>query len=398
MKSKTIKILKKWLIPVMFDEEQYNVHMLSKFWEEIIDILEYEYDEFKDISNKLDDFYDSKSPEEKIYNYLVSILQSKKKKLVLLLDNFSEMIEKFDKKERQRLREVSNTSNQLRIIGTSSQVLEFIHNYKEPFFDFFKVITLDELTKKETIKLLNKLGESYKATEIKKVIKEQPERIEALRRLTGGVPRTIILLFELFVDDVDGNSFKDLETILDKVTPLYKDRLDSLKKNQQVIIDAVAQNWDGISVAEISRKTRMPSKIISAQLNQLEKNQLINKITTSTKNNLYQIKERFFNIYYLMRLGKRRNRNKVLWLIRFFEIWCNEQDLIERTQKHIKALRKRCLFDKHAYYISYALSKTYLPFDLEDELIKETRKYLGLIKSEFIADLEKSKVEYWESY
>ena len=157
-------------------------------------------------------------------------LQSKKKKLVLLLDNFSEMIEKFDKKERQRLREVSNTSNQLRIIGTSSQVLEFTHNYKEPFFDFFKVITLDELTKKETIKLLNKLGESYKATEIKKVIKEQPERIEALRRLTGGVPRTIILLFELFVDDVDGNSFKDLETILDKVTPLYKDRLDSLKK------------------------------------------------------------------------------------------------------------------------------------------------------------------------
>ena len=140
----------------------------------------------------------------------------------------------------------------------------------------------------------------------------------------------------------------------------------------------------------------MPSKIISAQLNQLEKNQLIKNITTSTKNNLYQIKERFFNIYDHMRSGKRRNRNKVLWLIRFFEIWCNEQDLIERTQKHIKALRKRCLFDKHAYYISYALSKTHLPFDLEDELIKETRKYLGLIKSEFIADLDKSKVEVLE--
>ena len=34
--------LSKWLIPVMFDEEQYSVHTLAKLWEEIIDFPGYQ--------------------------------------------------------------------------------------------------------------------------------------------------------------------------------------------------------------------------------------------------------------------------------------------------------------------------------------------------------------------
>jgi hypothetical protein len=207
--------LQPWLIPVMFDEEQYSVRTLAKLWEEVIDFLEAEDNSFAGLTDKIDSLYDRKDPEEAIFNLLLDAITKQDKKLILFLDNFGDMTGKFSRKEHQRLREVLITCNRIRIVAASSVVLEFYHNYKEPFFDFFKVITLDELDHDETLLLLRKLGETYKLAEINTIIDERPERIEALRRLAGGVPRTIVLLFEIFADDVDGNSFKDLETILE---------------------------------------------------------------------------------------------------------------------------------------------------------------------------------------
>ena len=381
------------IMPVMFTEEQYGVYNLARLWIEVIDILSDKDASFEPLARAADALYDADNPEEEIYNLLQEELKKRDIQLILLLDNFNDLIGKFERKDNQRLREVLLTSRHMRFIGTSSAILEFNYDYKEPFFDFFKVITLNELNHDETIKLLTKLGETYGAEEIQTIIREQPKRIDALRRLTGGVPRTVVLLFEIFIDDVDGNSFKDLETILDRVTPLYKHRLDSLSTQQQAIIDAIAQNWDAVSTKEIAAKVRMPSKAVSSQLNQLEKNQLIKKIPTSTKNHLYQISERFFNIYYLMRLGRRRNRNRVLWLVKFFEICCGEKDLVERTQRHIKAMQEGRLYDKHAFYVSQALSKTSIPFDLQHQLKEETRTYLTNTKSEYLSDIGPSHLD-----
>ncbi|MBU2583899.1 MAG: sel1 repeat family protein, partial [Bacteroidetes bacterium] len=167
----------------------------------------------------------------------------------------------------------------------------------------------------------------------------------------------------------------------------------SLSTQQQAIIDAIAQNWDAISTKEISKKIRMASKSVSSQLNQLEKNQLIIKIPTSIKNQLYQISERFFNIYYLMRLGKRKNKRKVLWLVKFFEIMCAEKEFIARAQRHIKGIREGQVYDKHAFYVSQALARTHIPAELQHELIIETKKYLSARRSEFIKEIDKSHFE-----
>jgi len=161
------------LIPVMFDEEQYGVLNLARLWEEVIQILADRDETFEPVAGKIDALYDTENPEEEIYKLLIGELKKRKKKLVLLLDNFNDLLGKFTRKENQRLREVLLTSNYLRFIGASSALLEFYYEYKEPFFDFFKVITLNELDRDETILLLTKLGETYGADEIKTIIREQ---------------------------------------------------------------------------------------------------------------------------------------------------------------------------------------------------------------------------------
>ena len=59
----------------------------------------------------------------------------------------------------------------------------------------------------------------------------------------------------MILDD-SASVFEDLEGILDKITPLYKHKMDDLPTQQQVIVDVIALNWDGMITKEISEKTK----------------------------------------------------------------------------------------------------------------------------------------------
>ncbi|MEM9547138.1 MAG: ATPase, partial [Bacteroidota bacterium] len=334
------ELLNTWLIPLVFNEEQYDVSSLSGLWELIAKYLGDKNEAFISLFDEMDSNYlrfdDNDEEYEKfIFNLLIRALKREGKKILLFIDNFGEMFSKLES-ESKRLREILMTCEHIRIIAASSVVSEAFFKYDEPLYEFFKIEKLNELTLEETKLLLLKLGESYNKSKIKKIVENEPERIETLRRLTGGVTRTIILLFEIFIDDETGNAFKDLESVLDRVTPLYKHRMDDLKPQPQKIVHSIAMNWDAIAVKEIAKKTRIPSKTVSAQLHKLVKNGIILKTETTTKNHLYSVRERFFNIWYLMRNGRKGDKNKVIWLARFFENWLNPKALRTRVEKFLQ--------------------------------------------------------------
>ncbi len=399
--------LNEWLLPIVFNEEEYSIRRLYKLWERIATLLEDKYSEFKGLYDEMDASFSS-YPSEEEYEYemfkmLEKRLAEKGKKLILFIDNFGDIFAKFNRQEVQRLRTVLQTNTSFRIFGASSKVLEAFYDNKHPFFEFFKVKRLHGLNKEETIDLLLKLGEAYKQDQIKDIIDTQMGRIEALRRLTGGVIRTIVLLFEIFIDQKQGSAFSDLEAILDRVTPLYKHRMDDLPAQQQEIVEAIAFAWDAVSVSEISQKTRIVSKTVSAQLRQMEKNEIITKKLTNNKNHFYQISERFFNIWYLMRHGRKGDKRKVIWLVRFLEEWCDETELVVRTERHISQLRAGDYDIRGAYLMSEALASTQsLPTKNQDELLKVTRNFLKENNSEYarylsepdLKKLEEPIVEY----
>ncbi|MCD4676013.1 MAG: ATP-binding protein, partial [Desulfobacula sp.] len=236
------KGLNKWMVPILFSEEQYNIRTLFKLWEELAFHLEKEDSGFFGLVNRIEklDYSDHEEYEEQLFELICDQIQKSKKKITILIDNIGLLFNRFNRREQQRLREVLLTGNKLRIIGASAYVLKSIQNYVKPFYEFFKVINLQPLNAKETKTLLLTLDEKYESGTIPNIIKKQPGRIEALRRISGGIPRTLILLFEIFSDNESGNSVKDLEIILDKVTPLYKHRMDDLPAQQQEIAHIIA--------------------------------------------------------------------------------------------------------------------------------------------------------------
>lgn len=377
------------IVPVKFSEEQYQIRSLSRLWEEVADYLQSIYPEiFPDILDKMEGHFDDEDYELKSFSLFENTVIQSEKKLLLLIDNIDELIGKLSIKEQRRLREILLSSSSIRIIGGSTDMLEQHHKYDKPFYQFFKIIKLRGFNESEAHTFLRAIAKEDQKEQIETLIRTNPARIETLRRLTGGVPRTLVMLFDILMDD-GGNAFDDLLKILDEVTPLYKHRMDDLPPQLQEIVHTIAMNWDGMLTREIAKKTKLESKAISAQLKQLEKYEIIESESIG-KNKIYKIKERFFNIWYLMRYGRKKERQRVEWLVKFLESWYSKEELEERAEQLIKALETQEVSPNHAFHMAEALSHAGISVEKEHELKMSVSEYLVMIHSDLSNELTQS--------
>ncbi|MEO8148515.1 MAG: ATP-binding protein [Bacteroidia bacterium] len=398
--------LNRWLLPVLLTEEQYQISQLLNLWETIADSLEQEFG-FIGLNTAFQKHLHEKNAEKKCYDELLKALQKNKKKIVLFLENIGDFLRKLDDIEVKRFREVLTNHSEIRVIGTSSLALESLFDYNYPLLEFFKTVYLEGLSQQEVETVLLKLSELNNSTEkIKNIIEKEPHRITILRQLTGGVPRTVVLLFEILSDDKTGDSINDLKLLVDRVTPLFKARMEELPLGMQKIVDAVAKFWDAVSVKDLSEKLRMESKVVSAQLRQLEKNQVILKKTTNTKNHLYQLSERFFNIWYLMRYGREGDKTKVIWLVKFFESWYSKNEL----ELHVKIFThnlEKGIYNHDAAgltgsaFLSSGIVSPEIKFEMletmKKSLPKEISKNLTMEEKDLLSLFEKNIAnEKWE--
>lgn len=385
--------LSTFLIPVKFAEEQYQIRSLSRLWEEVADYLQSIYpQEFHDILDQMEAHFDDDDYELTCFSLLENYLICKDRKLLLLIDNIDELLGKLKTKEQHQLREILISSPSFRIIGGSTKMLERNYDYGKPFYEYFQIIRLQGLTTEECHGFLRIIGEGEQREKINQIINETPQRIEILRRLTGGVPRTMVMLFDIFVDD-EGNAFEDLLKVLDEATPLYKHRMDDLPATLQDITHVIAMNWDGLGTGEIAQKTRLQSKEVSAQLKQLENKYGMIVSTSTGKNKLYQLEERFFNIWYLMRFGRKKDRQRVEWLVRFLTSWCTPQELEQRALKFVTSVQGGDVSVNYAYYMCEALGYAGLSAEAEYQVKENTRNYLLSKDSELAAQISSSENE-----
>jgi len=189
------------------------------------------------------------------------------------------------------------------------------------------------------------------------------------------------LLFGIFMDQQSGSTFESLQLLLDEVNSLYKHRMDELKPQQQKIMDTLAKAWEPISTKQILEQSKLyrsdvKSNQISAQLKLMEDNQLVESVEGPGKNKTYRIRERFFNIWYLMRYGKKYHKEEVLWLVKFLEMWCDTDELKQQIGYQIDASKTSGYSPKVAYLKSLALYYTSEDADNKLVFMESTESFL----------------------
>ncbi|RZK24449.1 MAG: ATP-binding protein [Flavobacterium sp.] len=350
------------VIPVFFNEDFYDLTSLSNLWEKLLEYLDDYWNTGGALYEHTEEFLDDKNYEKLCYEFLIEEIAKRQKKLILLFDNFGQLfIDNLDENEKSRLNSILQTTDEFRIIAASAIVINELNDKPEPFYNVFKILPLEGLTKEETFELICSLQEQ---AEHKIDLQKSKAKIEALSILTGGVIRTLMMIYEVLLVDKDGTALQDLEMILDRITPLYKHRIEDLPVQQRKIVNVIAKQWDAIATKDLVAQIRengkkMSGKIISAQLAQLEKNNVIEKKITNTKNHLYQLKERFFNIWYLMRNGDRKDKRRVKWLTVFLELWYDDEAGFEQfLTRHMELLKTGQYHPKSALLLSEALANS----------------------------------------
>lgn len=363
-----------WLA-LRFPEEQYTVSTPGELWSNVIgalaDTLERQGVAIEAIDLELAKLgqMPQAQREESALAWLEQWCHQHKKRLLLLMDStdllFSNLASAAANKRGSapdggasalwRVRKVLLHSPHFFWLGGSYQPLEAKGLYSDAFLDFFQLIELRPLTLAEMQTAILALARTFGAgrgllgeaaeQEVKRMLDARPERLRAMRQLTGGNPRTTITLYELFAAGGQESVRTDLERLLDAMTPLYKAKLEILADQMRKVLAHVMESWAPITAKGLADASGLAVGVVSTQLVRLEQEGLVEKVSLSGKQRQgYQVEERLFNIWYLIRYAPRSARPRVRSLVAFMRLWYGKDELqgmtTSRAKEYVREITK----------------------------------------------------------
>ena len=268
--------------------------------------------------------------------------RDQKQSLIIMLENLNQVFEQQIKDTRDiaALRGFLMEDNGCLLIATAPLHFGAITNHKEPFYDFFDVQILDQLTQEQTIELIRKNLEWERREDLLGDFTNLRPRLIALYRMTGGSPRLTLMLYKLIADEAVSEVKRQFQILLDRITPFYQDRMRDLGPQERAVLETMATMRDQPKTpSAISARMRMKTSQVSSLLKRLSTSQYLRSVenTDDKRSRLYTIREGFFDIWLAMNVS-RVARDRFPYLVEFFEHFYPS---IEERNRKREEYRKR---------------------------------------------------------
>jgi tetratricopeptide (TPR) repeat protein len=324
------EVLNRIWLPVRFDEEQYNVGELADFWLNCLDKIgevtgDPEPHRIIDelLNNDQRKELGETALEEAAFLRLRQYSIQRNRRLLLLVDNLDLVLARIDPElEARRLREALVGERWLSLVGAATDPIPATYEYGSPFYELFKIVTLDALTREESWVLLEGLGAQFDcAAQIAVLLEERRELLEVLYLFMRGNLRTTTILFSLLRDRPEAELELLIDLLLDHYTPLYKDRIESLPPQGQRVFDALARVWNPATAEQVASDLRIDRGVASGQLHRLADRRLVSKKKLPQRSMGFEVRDRLFNLWYLMRGGRRQRKlleELIEFVVRFY--------------------------------------------------------------------------------
>lgn len=300
-----------------FASEQYGINRLSKFWKIVCLKL-----------GELDDTWQSAYAtlklqhdyEQKIIPFIQQHLKQQQQSLVLIVNNFDTLIQKFTILEQHQLREILLESS-IQIIGSSNGIRQNFGSYESPFFDFFRYVLLADLDWPSCRNYFALMAAEKKIKLFELEESAMLDKLYYLFLLSDKSIRQIATIFELVFIHKKKDIKDILTSIMDKVNGVYQLRMSSLAPLQQEILYYMASIWERCSVSDLEKKLNLRPNAIAGQLKLLEDQQIIKSqvLTGFERLKFYEIEDRCFNFWILWNQSNPSATNDVDYYIQWIE-------------------------------------------------------------------------------
>jgi DNA-binding transcriptional ArsR family regulator len=191
--------------------------------------------------------------------------------LLIIVENLDDLFHGLEDEGQKRLRSYLQENPFSTIMATSQSLFGGVSLQTSPFYGFFRINHLEELSLDEATNLLKKIAELEGDEDLASLIKTSlgRVRIRALQRLAGGNHRVYIIFSQFLTRESLNELIEALMRTLDELTPYYHERIRWLSPQQRKIVELLADRGNALSVKEIASRCFMSQQTASAQLKSL---------------------------------------------------------------------------------------------------------------------------------
>lgn len=295
--------------PVPFDEESYEVTDIAGLWLLALQHLSRATSEnrWQDRAEEL--LRNERDPGRREAYALASLLdyrESSGRRLILFVENLDQLFAQIgDERELHALRSVLIEHPELLLIGSACTSFDDIQDHKAPFYEFFQRIDLRGLGSEACRSVFDGAFKREGKPLPADFLSAEQARIETVRALTGGNPRLLVLAAEILMESPLGSAFEDLERLIDEQTPYFKALIEALPVQARKVFHYLAGEWAPLRARDIADGVDLTPSHISAQLRQLTHKGYVHELRLTGETKMrYEVADRFYNIYYLLRFNR----------------------------------------------------------------------------------------------
>jgi predicted transcriptional regulator len=286
--------LKQTWYPLVFGEESYRILSAGEFWLEALCHLAAQNpgSKWQGIYEDLREEKDEQRLQQRSIANLMDFADEQGKQILLIVENLNTLFdEQMSNNDGWNLRHTLQTEPRLMLLGTATGRFDEIDNVDKAWFEFFALYIMEPLKLSECRQLWISITDEDLSE----------NQMRPMQILTGGNPRLLQVLAEF----AKGMSFRDLMAnltqLIDSHTDYFKSLLDNLPATERKVFVELLEIWKPASTNQIANAARLEVSKTSSLLNRLLNRGAIELVKQPDKKKYYQVSERLFNIYYLMR-------------------------------------------------------------------------------------------------
>ena len=245
--------------------------------------------------------------------------------LLVMLENLGEILTRQirNRNDVAALRKFLMADNGCLLVATAPLHFDGITDVGQPFYDFFDIQILENLSFEETVEVIRLNLEWEEREDILDTLDDMRPRLQSLYRMTGGNPRLTMMLYELIAHESVISVQDQFHLLLDRISPFYQGRLNDLPPGQRALLECLASMRDQEKTpAAIAARMRMSQQETSSLLKRLTDAHYLRaaRHPRDRRSRLYTIREGFFDIWLAMNLS-RGARKRMPFLLDFLSLF-----------------------------------------------------------------------------
>ncbi|HMV67957.1 MAG TPA: ATP-binding protein, partial [Myxococcota bacterium] len=283
----------RWM-PLVFGEESYAVTSLGELWLEALLHLADATGEarWREAHAALRAEQDDHRLAGLALARLLDFCDASGRRIVLVIENLGMLIdEQLDEGSAWQLRKVLQSEPRVALVATAVARFDGIERSDEPLFDLFAVHDLGPLD-------LDEIAALWRTVTDREL---RGQQARPLQILTGGNPRLLAMLGGFAKGRSLRRLMDDLTSLIDEHTSYFKANIEVLPAQERKVFSALADLWRPSTAAEVAEHARLTSTKASAWLVRLTQRGVVTALGEGKRDRRYQITERLYNIYHLMR-------------------------------------------------------------------------------------------------